>query len=172
MTMKKMISLALAVCLALALVVPVGAVEAYSDDDNVQAIMNIVDENIPDISHSPMPIMTTTLIHARELTGLNNGYPYIYEKAFYGREIASGTLYYVTNLTTTGSKKTVGVGLAQYSPSSDMFGINDTLLAKMGLKDSGYAWPKIKSNGQYGVAILNETGGVVRGTVQWSKVVN
>lgn len=172
---KRFTTLALAMILACSLAIPAGAIATEQEDTDVSPItVDIPEEDVSSISDSVMPLMTTNLLHSRTFSGLNAGYDYQWsEKTFKGSDFSTGTFYFTTNLTTSGSKRTVNVGFAEYSSINDNFGISANQVKQMGLKDSKYFTPKtLKSNGKYQLVLQNETGGVVKGTAQWCDVVN
>lgn len=169
---KCIVSLIMMIVMACSLcVVSAGAVEDKGEEGR-PILIKISDEaDIPESTHSPMPRDRMTTLKTVTFSGLNNGYEYIWDgKTFYASDFPTKTLYYSTNLTTTGSKSTVYVGLASYYVEMDDYGVVTSELTSMGLKDSSYGWPPLKSSGKYRLAIQNKTGGVVKGTTTWYRV--
>jgi hypothetical protein len=121
---------------------------------------------ISESTHSPMTRSTFHEIHSRTLTGLNAGYSYERQQdSFRGYEVPSKTLYYTTDLTSTGSKNSVKMGLGRYDPTNDIWGSYS--LVNMTLRDNTYAWPTMEDNRIYYPYLYNSSKGVVRGTVAW-----
>lgn len=175
MMKKRFTTMALAMILACSLAIPAGAATTEQEDTDMSPItVDIQEEDISSISDPVMPLMTTNLLHSKTFTGLNAGYDYRWSgKTFKGSDFSTGTFYFTTNLTASGSKRTVNVGFAEYSSANDNFGISADQVKQMGLKDSKYFTPgSLKSNGKYQLVLQNKTSGVVTGTAQWCDVVN
>lgn len=125
---------------------------------------------IAESTHSQIMRRTTlSKIYSYTFTGLNKGFAYERtQNSFKGSTVPTKTLYYTTDLTSTGSKNSVKMGLGVYD------GINDIWcsysLVNMTLKDSTYAWPTMKDNDTYYPYLYNSSGGVVRGTVAWYRM--
>ncbi len=129
------------------------------------------DAEIPESTHSPMLFDLKTTLQSYTFSGLNNGYEYIWSgKTYHASDFPTKTLYYTTNLTTTGGGSTVNVGLATYSYNTGVFGVDASTVTRMGLRDSSYGWPKLDNSGSYRVCLQNKTGGVVRGNTTWYRV--
>lgn len=165
--MKKfMVSMMLTLSMLCTLIVPALAVEGRPMTGTP-----LEDSEVAQSTHSHMPYTAMTRLHSYKFSGLNAGYEYIYGGAVYtASSFPTKALYYTTDLTTTGSKSTVQVGLAVLYPELDNYGVSTKTVTAMNLKDSSYAWPTLEDGKKYKVCIMNNTGGVVRGTVVWYRV--
>ena len=126
-------------------------------------------------THSPMTRDAKTTLQTVTLKAGVKGYASGTQYTgtpFYGSNIPKGVLFYVTNLSTTGSKTTVPMGLALYDSINGMFyqEVGAKLLVNMSMKDSSYAYPNLSSNKKYYPYLNNNTGGGLSGTATWYRV--
>ena len=150
----------LSLCLAATMIIPAFATEIPTVEGST--------EEIAASTHSPMPRDELTNIYTVKFTGFNPGYSWYREQEkFKGSYIPTKVLTYNTNLTTTGSGKTVKVGLGYFKWLEDT---PRNSCVTMDLRDSSYATPTLENNTEYFPYVENTTGGVVKGSVSWYRV--
>lgn len=167
--MKKLFTLAFCLVLASSLVVGASASESLPfEQEQPNAGYIITQDNF--ISPTRMGDITQ-LVGQVTLTGLNPDRYYRYEYGTAGYDFPKRVGQVSTNLTTTGYGTTIKTGFATVNWGSGT--TNPVAYSYQNLSSNAYKYfNSYSTSTTYYPFVTNETGGVVRGTVNWYSIID